>query len=254
MLLLLARLIGGAIDQRPDALSYLLDPGVLLGTAFGTVGLILLWRRDQPLLLLAVLTYLVLLPLVNTKFRTLVTARYLMPVYPLIVVGIALAVDRLARRLEAQSAALRSLILGLAIIALIVPSLESLQRHYDRLLRTGDTNERILKLADVIAQYRRPDEQVVVEESMGSEIPGTGVTEIRGFRYLLTMADVPFRSERIAPRRFEDDLQTVPSMLAVLNARDAEQVERRVTVTAVDGRARAVIGRGSDYQVYRLER
>jgi hypothetical protein len=164
------------------------------------------------------------------------------------------AIDALARRLGSHSVPLRGMLVTLALMATIVPSLSSLQRHYDRLLSAGDTNERILRLAAVIEQARRADEAVIVDDSMGSELAGTGITEIRGFRYLLTMNGVPFRAERIAPRQLEDELRAGPSILAVLNARDAEQVERRLTVTPVEGRARAVVGRGSDYQVYRLER
>jgi hypothetical protein len=65
---------------------------------------------------------------------------------------------------------------------------------------------------------------------------------------------VPFRAERIAPRRLEEALQAAPSVLAVLNGRDLEQVERRLTVTPLEVRGRVATGRGSDYQVYRLER
>ena len=204
--------------------------------------------------LLAALTFLALLPLVNTKFRTLITIRYLMPVYPLLALGIAVAVVNLAQRLGTQSVRLGLTVALLALVVTIAPSMLSLQRYYDRLLRTSDTNERILRLRDALHETRRPDELVVVDEDMGSEIAGTGVTEIRGFRYLLTMDDVPFRSERIAARRLEDAVEAAPSVLAVLNGRDLEQVERRLKVQPLEARERAVIGRGSDYQLYRLER
>jgi hypothetical protein len=254
MLLLLSRLVGGAVDQRSGALSYLLDPGVLVGLVFAGIGLVLLWRRGEPLPLLAIVTFLIFLPLVNTKFRTLVTIRYLMPVYPLLALGIAMSIVHLAHRLGGQSTRLRLTVTTLALVAVIAPSLSSLQRHYDRLLRTSDTNERILRLRDAIYQTRLPGELVIVDEDMGSEIAGTGVTEIRGFRYLLTMDQVPFRSERIAARRLEDAAEAAPSVLAVLNGRDLEQAERRLKVQPLENRGRAVIGRGSDYQLYRLER
>jgi glycosyltransferase AglD len=254
MLLLLARLAGGAVDQRSGALGYLLDPGVLVSLTLAGVGLVVLWRRGEPLPLLAALTFLALLPLVNTKFRTLITIRYLMPVYSLLALGIAVAVVNLAQKLGTQSARLGLTVAMVALVATIAPSLLSLQRHYDRLLRTSDTNERILRLRDAIHQTRRPDELVIVDEDMGSEIPGTGVTEIRGFRYLLTMDEVPFRSERIAARRLEDAVEADPSVLAVLNGRDLEQAERRLKVQPLESRERAVVGRGSDYQLYRLER
>jgi len=254
MLLLLARLAGGAVDQRSGALGYLLDPGVLVSLVLAGIGLVALWRRGEPLPLLAALTFLALLPLVNTKFRTLITIRYLVPLYPLLALGIAVVVVNLAQRLATQSVRLGMTVAMLALVATIAPSLLSLQRHYDRLLRTGDTNERILRLRDAIHQTRRPEELVIVDEDMGSEIAGTGVTEIRGFRYLLSMEEIPFRSERISAGRLADAAEAAPSVLAVLNGRDLEQAERRLKVQPLEARERAVIGRGSDYQLYRLER
>jgi len=183
----------------------------------------------------------------------LVTIRYLMPLYPLIAIGVAITIDALARRFGARSVPLQRVVMTLALVAILAPSLSSLQRYYDRLLRIGDTNERILRLESAIAVSRRPGELVIVDEDMGTELPGTGVTEIRGFRYLLTMGEVPFRAERIASRRLDEALQAAPSVLAVLNGRDLEQVERRLTVTPLEARGRVATGRGSDYQLYRLE-
>jgi hypothetical protein len=253
MLLLLARLAGGAVDQRTTALSYLLDPGVIVSLIFAAIGLVVVWRRGDPLPLLAAVMFLALLPLVNTKFRTLITIRYLMPVYPLLALGVAITVVNVAHRLGTRSVRLGLAVALLALVATIAPALLSLQRHYDRLLRATDTNERILRIRDAIHQTRRPDELVIVDEDMGSEIAGTGVTEIRGFRYLLTMDDIPFRSERISGGRLEDAAEAAPSVLAVLNGRDLEQAERRLKVQPLEARERAVIGRGSDYQLYRLE-
>lgn len=254
MLVLLARLAGGAVDQRADALAYVLDPGVLAAAVLGALGFTILWRQGYPLPLLAFITFVALLPLVNSKFRTLVTIRYLMPVYPLLAVACAASVVAIARRVGASSPRMQALIVALALVSLMLPQLLSLQRYYDRLLRIGDTNERILRLAHVVADARRPSETVIVDESMGTELPDTGVTEIRGFRYLLTMNDVPHSTARITPRRLDDELAAAPSVLAVMNARDAEQVERRLYLQPLEDRPRAVIGRGSDYQVYRVSR
>jgi 4-amino-4-deoxy-L-arabinose transferase-like glycosyltransferase len=251
---LLARLVGGAIDQRSDIAAYLLDPAVVAGGTLSVVGLWLLARRGMWLPLAAVVAYLLLLPLVNTKFRTLVTIRYLMPVYPLLAAAIASAAVLLAQRIAPRKPVARGAVLTLMVIALIAPQLLSLQRYYDRLLRSGDTNERIMRLSHVIQTQRRPGELIVIDDGIGTDLPGTGVTEVRGFRYLLTMADVPFKVYRITSRRLEDELAQVPTLLIVVNARDAEQIERRWTLRSVEGRERAVIGRGSDYQVYRLER
>lgn len=254
MLVLLARALGSAIDQRSGPVAYLLDPLVL--ASVGLAGLALVWeaRRGQPLLALVTLSFLVLLPLFNAKFRTLVTVRYLMPLVPLAYAAIGALLAGWLAGSPPGRARLRTIGSAVLVGLLAAGPMLPLQRYYDRLLAAGDTNERIFRLTQAIQEHRQPHEQVLVDETLGGEQPGTGVTELRGFRYLLTVAEVPHQAIRVTPRRLEDELEMAPSRLAVLNARDAEQAERRLQLTSVEGIPRASIGRAADFQVYRIER
>ena len=83
MLLLLARILGGAVDQRADWVAYLFDPGVLMVGALAIAGLIVAARRGEIVPLAASLSFLLILPAANPKFTTLITSRYLMPIVPL---------------------------------------------------------------------------------------------------------------------------------------------------------------------------
>lgn len=78
-----------------------------------------------------------------------------------------------------------------------------------------------------------------MDESIGAELPDTGVTEVRGLEYLLTFAEVPYRSVRPSPGRFQDALDTQPTVLAILNARDAQAAGSRVRVESLDPRPAA---------------
>ncbi len=263
MLLLLARILGGAVDQRSGALEYLADPFVVLALALTVVAAIWLARRGQPLPLLVCLGFLLLLPAVNPKFRTLLTARYLMPVVPLLLAAsaaflvhasAALVAGRLGRSTLQGQKGMFALCAPLAAVLLVLWPLAPLTRYYTRTFERSDTNERIMRLTDeIVAAGAATGERVLVDDSMGTELPDTGVTELRGFEHLLVFARVPYRVVRVSPGRLQDELRGDPSVLAVLNARDAAAAAERLGVTPLDPRPPATAGRGSDYRLYRLE-
>ena len=255
MLLLLARVVGGAVDQREGIAAYLADPGVLAVAGLAVAGLVLLAMRRQLLPLLVCLSFLLILPAANPKFQTLLTTRYLMPIVPLLFACAALTLIVLAevagRRWPAsrRRPLLAALAIGLVLVAL--PTI-SLDRYYQRAFERTDTNERILRLLSEVEAARRPDEPLLIDDSIGAELPDTGVTELRGLEYLLSFARVPYRSIRPSPGRLQDSFDGQPSVLAILNARDAAVAAGRVRVEPLDPRPPVEAGRMFDFRLYRL--
>jgi len=259
--LMLARSLGGAVDQRDSTLDYLADPLVAVVCALAAGGLLRLAWRGLPLPLVVVLSALLLLPAVNSKFGTLLTSRYLMPLVPLLFAAAAVTWVGLAYRLRLFADARPSLrvraplaIWLLAGAVLVLAPLASLGRYYERALARTDTNERILRLADEIAAARGPAEPVLIDEAIGSELPDTGVTELRGFEHLLVFARVPYRVVRPTPGRVLDELDADRTALAVLNARDAAAIGGRLALTPLDPRPPVGAGRMTDYRLYRVAR
>jgi glycosyltransferase AglD len=251
--LLLARILGGAVDQRGGWAEYLLDPEVLV-----IVGLVIggLWwsaRRGEALPLAATLGLLLILPTANAKFLTLITSRYLMPLVPLLFATGSVALVALVRALGERRPTMLAAGVVVGVLLVLAP-LIPLDRYYDRALARSDTNERILRLTAEIQAARQPDEPVLIDDGIGSELPDTGVTELRGFEYLLTFARVPYRAIRPSPGRLQDELDRAPSVLAVLNARDAASAGGRLRVEPLDDRPPAESGRMSDFRLYRLTR
>lgn len=255
--LLLARIVGGAVDQRDDALAYLADPAVLLVGGLAALGLVVLAARREPLPLAVVLSFLAILPAANPKFQTLITSRYLMAIVPLLFAAACAALVWLAavagRRWPERRrlALLAAFLAGLLLVAL---PLAALDRYYARALARSDTNERIVRLVAEIQAARRPDEVVLVDEGIGSELPDTGVTEVRGFEYLLTVERVPYKLVRPSAGRLLDNLDERLTALAVLNARDAAAAASRLRVEPLDPRPPAETGRMFDFRLYRLGR
>jgi hypothetical protein len=140
---------------------------------------------------------------------------------------------------------------GMLLAAL---ALVPLDRYYRRAFERTDTNERILLLVSQVESARLTDEVVLVDDSIGAELPDTGVTELRGLEYLLTFARAPYRLIRPSTGRLQDSLDSQPSVLAILNARDASAAAGRVRVEPLDARPPAETGRMYDFRLYRLSR
>jgi hypothetical protein len=207
--------------------------------------------------LLTTASFLAILPAANPKFQTLLTSRYLMPIVPLLLACAALTLVWLAILARQRRARLRrrpllaALMIGMLLAAL---SLASLDRYYRRAFERTDTNVRILTLVGQIEAARQPEEAILVDESIGSELPDTGVTELRGLEYLLTFERVPYRLVKPSPGRLQDSLDAQPTVLAILNARDASAAGSRVKVESLDPRPATEIGRMFDFRLYRLSR
>ena len=257
MVLLLVRILGGAVDQRDSLAAYLADPSVLAVTGLSVAGLLLLAARRDPLPLLACLSFLLILPAANPKFQTLLTSRYLMPIVPLLFACSALTLVSLAEVARRRwPVARREPLLGALVVGLVLVTLPtiSLDRYYRRAFERSDTNERILRLVAEVEAARRPGEALLVDDGIGVELPDTGVTELRGLEYLLTFARVPYDTIRPSPGRLQDSFDGQPTVLAILNARDASAAAGRVRVEPLDPRPPAETGRMFDFRLYRLSR
>ena len=257
MLLLLVRLLGGAVDQRASTAGYLADPGLLAVVFLVVAGLVLLATRRALLPLLVCSTFLLILPAANPKFQTLLTSRYLMPVVPLLFTCAAFSLTLVAETVRRRRPGSRrrpllaALVVGLMLVAL--PTL-ALDRYYARTFERSDTNERILRLVGEVGAARRPGETLLLDDGIGAELPDTGVTELRGLEYLLTFDRVPYRAIRPSPGRLQDSLDGQSTVLAILNARDASAAAARVHVEPLDPRPPSETGRMFDFRLYRLSR
>jgi 4-amino-4-deoxy-L-arabinose transferase-like glycosyltransferase len=223
-LLLLGRVLGGAVDTREAVTAFVLDPLVLLGSCLALGAIVWSARRGNWLPLLLTLSFLLLLPAVNPKFRTLVTTRYIMPLVPILLAAVG---GLLATWLRAGEKADRRqrLVALLCVLLLALGPLPALTRYYQRVFATADTNERPYALAALVVASRQPDEPLVLDEAFGTE-GGAGVSEQRALRYLLAFDDVPVRVLKLTPKRLEDELEGSPSLLVLLYGRQTREYGR----------------------------
>ncbi|HYU18533.1 MAG TPA: glycosyltransferase family 39 protein [Chloroflexota bacterium] len=190
VLLTSARLPASAIDQRPTAVDYLRDPTVLGYTALVLAGLGLTARLGLFGPLLAVLAFLVLLPLFPASHDNLPRqARYLMPMLPLVYAGVGGLAAWAAVRVRGHHRA--ELGLAIAAIALVGYPLLPLASYYADIFAAGETNARYFITLEAAERLRRADEPVVLDPTLQRDRPGAGATAQRTFDYLFTLRGVP---------------------------------------------------------------
>jgi 4-amino-4-deoxy-L-arabinose transferase-like glycosyltransferase len=200
ILLTSARLTASAIDPRPEAADYLRDPSVVAYTALAVAGLVVSARLGVLGPPLAVLAFLLLLPLFPASHDNLPRqGRYLMPLLPFAFAGIGGLVIWTAARLRGRASA--RMLLVLASVLLVAYPLVPLVRHYDEVLSAGETNARYFITLEAVERLRGPEEVVLLDPSLQRDRTGAAGTALRTFDFLLTVRQLPHVTlERSADR------------------------------------------------------
>lgn len=250
------RLTSGAIDEREETLEFLLDPWVLVYPAFGLAGLALVAWRGNPVLLLALLPALLLPPLLSGKYRPILDGRYLMPVVPVLLVGIGLAFAELGRVLVARGAASRwhtpswtaFLPLSALAVLLVLHPLWLLSEFYKDTQEDGFSNALYLRTLDQVRAAELGDEVVVLDDRL-SEVKSAGGGDGRSnFTWLLAVS-------RISSGTWDgaggDAPEALAGQVAILHRTTAEHLGDQLTLTPLDGRRLTGRDRPS-YRAYRV--
>ncbi|MCC6179526.1 MAG: glycosyltransferase family 39 protein [Chloroflexi bacterium] len=242
ILLTAVRIPAGAIDDRPGALAYLADPMVIAYTSLCVAGLAYAARLGAWSPLLAVLSFLLLLPLFPASHDNLPRqGRYLMPLLPLAFAGVgalAAGVVRRARtlgRTMPHSAARPLRVVVAAALALIVVyPLLPLALYEARVLAANETNDRYFVTLGALERQRHSDEPVVLDPTLQRDRTGAAGTAQRTFDFMLTMREIPGVTIEQSSDRVERRISTPtalvladqsPSSIGHANNRDAWTLE-----------------------------
>ena len=250
-----ARLASGAIDEREAVADYLADPWVLVYPAFALVGLVVAARRGNPVLLLALLPAVLLPPLVSGKYTPILDGRYLMPLVPVLFVGIGLAIGALAHVLAARGAASRwhtpswTAFLPLAALAalLVLHPLWLLADFYEKSQEAGFSNAAYLRTLDQVRAAEIVGEPVVLDDRL-SEVTSAGGGNARAsFAWLLAVSRIPAGTWDADG----DDPAALVGHVAILHRATAEQLGERLSLIPLDDRRPNGRDRPS-YRAYRV--
>ncbi len=250
LLLSAARLASGAIEERESAADFLRDPWVLAYSLLAVVGLAVAARRGNPLLLVALAPALLLPPLLSGKYKPILDGRYLMPLVPVLFVGIGIALasalDRLSRFRLSWLSAPASAAVVIVGLALVLHPLDALADFYEESQEDGFSNALYLQtLQQVRASYDgvRPvllDPRLRDIKSAGGGTAGTNLT------WLLAVSRVP-----TAPLDPAQSGEGLDGRLTILHRSTADRLDDQLMLTPLDGRR--TNGRNQpSYRAYRV--
>jgi glucose/arabinose dehydrogenase len=186
--------LGGILVESGALAGPVAQPAGLAIVLVAACGIEALCRRRDPLLLLAVLSYVLLLPVINGRFESLVPkARYIMPLLPIIFAGAGLALVQAlswagrpyvghsstplqpdasrtggaSDRRTLSRLLLRSSVTMLALGLLLFP-LSGLVNYYTAAVQSRRTNTLFFQAVNAIEASRRAGDHVYVERNVQS--------------------------------------------------------------------------------------
>ena len=266
------RLASGAILDREDAAAYLTDGWVLVYPVLAVAGLVAGARRGAGWLAPGVVLMLLLPPVLSGKYKPILDGRYLMPLVPVLFVGIGLAFAEFGRLLDgprtsaatdgvaipfrtrapARSSTVRSLSRSVALAGLVVGALVLVARpaalldeFYEESMEDGFSNALYLRTLDQVRAARIEGEAVILDDRLREVKSLGGGNAGTSFAWLLAVSRIPTEplAEAADPRAFDGHL-------AILQRATAERLGGQLTLAPLDGRRPT----GRDPQGYRAYR
>jgi 4-amino-4-deoxy-L-arabinose transferase-like glycosyltransferase len=172
-LLLLTDGLGGALSESGPLRGPLGSPtSAALWYVLLVAMIMMVWRRSW-MLLLAVGTYALLLPVVNARFESSVPkVRYVAPLLPLCYVAISMLVRDLHRRAGTLGAGQPSFVitarsvLTLGVALLLLAPLRGLQAYERQAIEQGRTNGDLYRTIAAVNAALRPGDAVYVDRAL----------------------------------------------------------------------------------------
>ncbi len=223
------RMLAGQLTSRLPADNVLSDPLAWPFVALAVVGVLVLVLRGRPLLPLAALSCLVILPYVSAEPNPLLNGRYLMPVAVVGIVAIGVAVGALAPIVTGRGS-LPRLALGVVLGGLVLAPLGGLRTYYDEATAEEQTANGLLRVPRAVFGERRYDEVVLLDERLARLQLGAGGNALEALQYLLAASGVPTRTTAVDARTLAAE-GTAGRTLVVLDRASVPVVEASARLT-----------------------
>jgi 4-amino-4-deoxy-L-arabinose transferase-like glycosyltransferase len=232
----LYRMVGGGAEDRDQLTAFLFDPAMLLVALLALVALFWSIRR-HPLPLLATLSAVLLLPLVNDRYEPITDGRYLAPLLPLLFVSVAgLLVDLWRWPIAGQRPLWRGVAVAGLAATLLVPPL-GIARYAEQNEAAARRSARLWRSLELAEQRLPPGTSAIVDRDLEHAWLGAGSTELLFFEHGLSMLGRPYRIVRVSPGNVLEAIEAEPGRgprLLVAERRKARLLEQRLKVQPVD--------------------
>jgi hypothetical protein len=257
-LLAVWRLLAGQLTSRPPAEDVLSDPLAWPFIGLAVVGALVLVLRGRPLLPLAALSCLIILPYVSAEPNPLVNGRQLMPVAVVGIVAIGVAVGALAPLVSGRGS-LPRLALGVVLGGLVLAPLGGLRSYYAEAAADERTADGLLRLPRAVFDERRYDEVVLLDDRLARRRLGAGGNALEALQYLFAASGVPTRTTTVTTRTLAAEGATGRVLIVLDRASvPAVEVSARLTpllddwIASEDGTDAAMLFRADSLGTQRL--
>ena len=185
------RTLSGAIEIRPNPGDYLTDPVVVGAGLLAVGGGALQLRRRQPLLILAVLSYLGLLVLFNAKYEVIPNARFLTVVLPPMFVSTSVLLTAIVARVHHRQR-LAWIGTGAVVGTLVLASLLGLARRYEQMAGSAQASAMVRTASDTLAEVAQAEMPVLLDRGLDRLYLDGGGDLYLALRFELVRRQVPW--------------------------------------------------------------
>lgn len=241
----LLRALSGWMNDRYQVPVPLIHPVVLITAGVALVGLAaLVWRRRWAVLLPSA-TFVLILPLVNSKYEpTIVNARYLMLLLPVVFAGVGAAIAGAWCRL-ADRRARTALVVGTVI--LVVSPLWLLGGYFESARARDLTGEPMVNATGYLAEHAE-GQPVLVDEGLANAYGYGGAHALSTIVTMLTLQRIGYQVSR--PGALGDLVLTEQCRLAVLQPMTAAAIGRDSPGGALDVTMVVPVSGRADYDQF----
>jgi hypothetical protein len=184
----LARVLAGTVGtRRGDELPVSLE--IVAWAVLAVVVVAYAARRGAWIIPLVSVPFLLLLPLLNSKFEPLFNGRYVMPVVPLVAASCALVIPALYRHLPLPRAVAGALLAAAVSVSLALPAWHTVV--YARAALTTNSNDVYVHLAQRIREAQVEDDAILLDTALGGERIASGRRGVSVVEYYLQLDPDP---------------------------------------------------------------
>jgi hypothetical protein len=192
------RLVVGELTGSPAFDDLVHEPAAWPVAILALVGSLVLIPRGRPLLPLAALSSLLIVPYFAAPYDPALSDRYLMPVVVIGIAGAGVGVGLLAPAVTGRGSVPR-LALGVCLGGLVLAPLGGLRSYYGELNVDDRMGDGLMLALRPIFDERRFDQVVLLDENLATLKLGAGGHALESLRYLLAVSGVPTRTIRATP-------------------------------------------------------
>jgi hypothetical protein len=244
--------LGGHVSEQAEPVSVLASPAVVASTVLALTGLVLLGRRREWLPLLAIVSTLLVVSLLNDRVEPVVVrARHYAAVLPLGFVLVALAVVALHDWLVVVVPRRLAHGIGLLILASLLLAQQLALRDYvtDRLAAPDGNNRALLAVAEAISRGPR-SERVYLDVQLAALRTMSGGRMYTQVRYLLLVRGQEFQAFDVARQELPLGSRDSASRRVVVSAGSLDAAAARYRLVRLPGDP----GEGATIRVFRAYR